>query len=129
MAHGGGKPRNLRVWSMLTMRAPLLAGAFADRTKLQEAVNEWVLDDAAAAKKYGSISDWDASRVDDLSNLFASKTTFNGAVGGWDTSRVKWMSHTFYDANSFNQPLVWGWRTRSTTPTRSISRSSGIRAR
>ena len=85
----------------------LPAGAFADRTKLKEAVDEWVLDDAAAAKKYGPISGWDASRVDDLSNLFGSKTTFNGAVGGWDTSRVTTMEYTFYDAKAFNQALDW----------------------
>ena len=35
---------------------------------------------------HGSISGWDVSRVDDLSNVFLSKTTFNEPLN-WDTSR------------------------------------------
>ena len=36
--------------------ARLPAGAFPDRTKLKEAVDEWVLGDAAAATKYGPLA-------------------------------------------------------------------------
>ena len=45
----------------------LPAGAFADRTKLKEAVDEWVRDAVAAKATHGPISGWDVSRVDDLS--------------------------------------------------------------
>ena len=47
------------------------------------------------------------SRVDDMSKLFAGKTTFNAQIGGRDTSRVTTMYYTFDEASSFNQPLAW----------------------
>ena len=85
----------------------LPAGAFGGRAELQAAVDAWVADPAAAEATHGSISGWDTSRVDDLSELFREKSAFNEAIGGWDTSKVTMMEYTFYEAKAFNSELAW----------------------
>ena len=82
------------------------AGVFADKAPLKTAVDEWTTDASAAEATHGAISGWDVSRVDDLSSVFLSKTTFNEPLN-WDTSQVTTMEDTFIYAASFNQPLVW----------------------
>ena len=72
---------------------------------LQKAVKDWVADAAVAEKAYGAIAEWDVSSVDDMSKLFAGKTTFNAQIGGWDTSGVTSMYYTFDEASSFNSEL------------------------
>ena len=52
-----------------------------------------------------SISNWDVSRVTDMSGLFNSSTNFNQPLNQWNVSNVKDMSGLFYNAESFNQPL------------------------
>ena len=99
-------------WRLLLVVVPaaaseLPAGAFGDRAALQAAVDAWVADPAAAEATHGSISGWDTSRVDDLSELFGEKSAFNEAIGGWDTSKVTTMRSTFVEADAFNQPLAW----------------------
>ena len=89
---------------------------YTSKTALQQAVDEWVADEATAAATHGHISGWDTSRVDDMSRLFSQKSTFNAAIGGWDTSAV-----TYF--------MFRTWTTRSTTPRPSTRSSSGIRAR
>ena len=51
----------------------LPAGAFGGRAELQAAVDAWVADPAAAEATHGSISGWDTSRVDDLSDCCCCK--------------------------------------------------------
>ena len=91
----------------------LPAGAFADRTKLKEAVDEWVRDAVAAKATHGPISGWDVSRVDDMSgrgNPYYEgffRGAFDSQIGGWDTSKVRNMAYTFYDAKAFNSELAW----------------------
>lgn len=52
------------------------------------------------------------SGIDDMSNLFKDKITFNTAIGHWDTSKVTTMENMFYNATSFNQP-IGNWNTSS----------------
>ena len=92
----------------------LPAGAFADRTKLKEAVDEWVRDAVAAKATHGPISGWDVSRVDDMSGRGGDpyyegffRGAFDSQIGGWDTSKVRNMAYTFYFAKAFNSQLVW----------------------
>ena len=48
-------------------------------------------------KKYGTMPNWDVSRVTDMSNAFKDKTTFNASISGWDTSQVTSMRGLFYE--------------------------------
>ena len=44
---------------------------------IKKAVNDWCTDQETAEKKYGHISEWDTSEVNDMSNLFRNKQNFN----------------------------------------------------
>ena len=99
----------------------LPAGAFADRTKLKAAVDDFPTSEST----HGSISGWDVSRVDDLSGCCYESSKgcdescsgffpvgFNGDISAWDSSSVTTMDSTFATDGStmgskFNQPLAW----------------------
>ena len=93
--HGTGRVRRLLLVGVPAAANELPAGAFGDGAALKAAVDAWVADQGTAEATHGSISGWDTSRVDDLTDLFLSKTTFNAAIGGWDTSSVTTMKWTF----------------------------------
>ena len=48
------------------------SGVFTSMAGLKAAVDAWAAD---AGAEYGKIEGWDVSRVDDMSKLFAGKTT------------------------------------------------------
>ena len=60
-----------------------------------------------ANKKFnGDISEWDVSKVRDMSSLFMD-TEFNGDISEWDVSNVEEMSWMFQDSK-FNQDIsMW----------------------
>ena len=78
-----GPLRTGRAWSGAGRAATV---PFDDET-LRVAVREWLQDPAAAESKNGHISDWDTSRVRDMSSLFSGAITFDQPLG-WDTSKV-----------------------------------------
>jgi surface protein len=43
--------------------------------------------------------------MNDMSNLFMNKTTFNGIISSWDTVAVTNMASMFSGASAFNQPI------------------------
>ena len=61
---------------LLYSLTPRVAGGyiFEDRVKLQVARDEWCADPAAAADKYGALSEWTVEGVADLSYLFCALT-------------------------------------------------------
>ena len=83
-----------------------VVGVDSARSVAPNCVDEWIKGQAAAEAKHGSISGWHTSGVDDLSELFRSKTTFNAQLN-WDTSKVTTMYRTFQQAKAFNSELVW----------------------
>ena len=48
-------------------------------------------------KKYGNISLWDVSKVQDMSYMFY-KSKFQGDISFWNVSNVQDMSNMFYDS-------------------------------
>ena len=92
--------RTCRVWSGAGRTVPV---PFDDAT-LRIAVREWLHDPTAAEVQYGHISDWDTSRVRDMSNLFSGAVDFNQPLR-WNTRNVDNMESMFVQASSFNQPL------------------------
>ena len=50
----------------------------------------------------GTIGDWDVSRVNDMSNIFANARLFCGGVSKWDVSNVGDMYGMFQSATAFN---------------------------
>ena len=68
---------------------------FKPKTKneLQSAIDLWCLNKGEALIKYGNISDWDTSMIDDMSELFKEKNDFNDNISNWDVSNVKNMKN------------------------------------
>ena len=72
---------------------------------LSGAVDEWIDNSNAAEYKYGPISNWDVSRVTDMSNLFKDRNGFNEDIGNWNVSNVTDMESMFKNAEVFNQDI------------------------
>jgi len=70
---------------------------------LKQAVNEWLDNPDSAKTKYGHISDWDVSKVTDMSKMF-QRSSFNQDISKWDVSNVTDMDNMFLGA-SFNQDI------------------------
>ena len=90
--------------------APLLRGKKFRRTNadIKPAVNLWCTNPVEAEERYGHISEWDVSRVTDMTKLFKGKAEFNDDIRQWDVSNVTTMIGMFCDAHSFNQ-AIGGW--------------------
>lgn len=82
--------------------------------KLCHAVNLWCYNPKECIKKYGHISLWDVSGVEDMNNLFhcecgsscfCGKRSFNEDIRHWDMSNVLTTRKMFQCAHSFNQCL------------------------
>ena len=57
---------------------------------------------ASASSFDGDLSDWDVSRVKNMSVMFWEASSFNGSISTWDVSRVTDMSEMFRHASSFD---------------------------
>ena len=66
------------------------------------------MSDAFATAKHftGDLSKWDVSSVTSMFRMFKRATSFNGDVSRWDLSRVTSMSQMFMSAASFNLSLI-----------------------
>jgi surface protein len=85
---------------------------FNSTIELQDAVDNFLfnisLDDLY--NKYGTIEEWDVSRIEDFSYLFASHRAapalyFNKNISNWDVSSARIMDGMFIQAIAFNQNL------------------------
>ena len=61
-----------------------------------------------------SISNWDVSGVDDMSNMFSGKSDFNADISSWNVERVTKMNNMFSIAHAFNQDIT-GWNVAAVT--------------
>ena len=58
--------------------------------------------------KFGTLPNWDVSRVSDLKEAFKGYDTFNADISKWDTSQVTNMREIFRSASAFNQNIgIW----------------------
>jgi len=64
--------------------------------------------------KFGTLPNWDVSRVSDLEEAFKGYDTFNADISKWDTSSVTTMYYMFHSASAFNQD-IGGWNTAQVT--------------
>ena len=72
---------------------------------LRIAVKYWLTNPVKAVPIYGHISNWDVSKVTNMSNLFSLEKDFNEDISNWDVSKVKTMRSMFERAEAFNQPI------------------------
>ncbi|GMI42524.1 hypothetical protein TeGR_g7434, partial [Tetraparma gracilis] len=81
---------------------------------IQQAVNDWVSDEASAISTYGHIRDWYVGDVTNMFMLFYDQGSFNENIGGWDTSKCTNMAYMFSGAAAFDQDIS-GWDTSQCT--------------
>ena len=93
-------------------------------SNIHEAVGEWFSNNTAASEKYGDISTWDTSKVQDMNSLFQNRNTFNDDISGWNTHNVTDMSSMFRDATNFNGPLT-EWNTHNVSYMYAMFRNAG----
>ena len=93
--------------------------------QLRDAVKHWLSAKISAWFTYGHISEWDTSKITDMSHLFAYDATlspgaisFNDDISNWNTENVTNMSFMFYGSveggSIFNQD-IGNWDTSSVT--------------
>ena len=73
-----------------------------------------------------NISEWDVSKVTNMSYMFNNARSFNQPLDKWNTSNVTNMSSMFRRAKSFNQPLN-NWDTSKVADMNSIFKNSGLK--
>jgi len=81
---------------------------------IKDAVNAWDQNKNYATLTYGSIEDWDVSKVTYMLELFRQKESFDDNVSAWNTERVTTMNGMFMAAYVFNQDLS-AWNTERVT--------------
>ena len=108
-------------WATTASAAP-----FANATALKAAVDNCIAasptgscDCSSASVDCGAagsdaISQWDTSRVTNMSFLFSEAGSFNEPIGNWNTSQVVDMRHMFERAGAFNQ-TIGNWNTSRVT--------------
>lgn len=73
------------------------------------------------------LSDWDVSRVTDMTAMFYHATGFNQDLSDWDTSQVVVMNSMFDGATSFNQDLS-NWNIENLQAADEMFDNSGLSA-
>jgi len=76
-----------------------MAEIIFNKETLKQAVKEWIDNPDTAKTKYGHISNWDVSKVTDMTEMFDNQEmdseSFNQDIGKWDVSNVTDMKGMF----------------------------------
>jgi len=86
---------------------------------LHSAVREWGSNSTSATLKYGPMSEWDVSRVDNMNTLFWDMYQFNEPIGTWNVGKVTDMFRMFTQARNFNQ-AIGKWKVDKVTSMREM---------
>ena len=62
---------------------------------IQVAVDQWIFNRTGAIERFGTIEEWDTSRVTHMWNLFQDQRTFNDDISNWNTACVTTMEGMF----------------------------------
>ena len=94
---------------------------------IKDAVKLWCSNQTKAEETYGHISNWDTSKVTDMSNLFYEHHCkyFNDDISKWNVSNVTNMYRMFHGAWDFNQDISQ-WNVANVTNMGEMFRGSGI---
>ena len=114
-----------------------------DNKDIRTAVAEWVANPTLGLKKYGPITNWDTSKVTDMSWLFCVRlsgmsanpeydscvlpaaSSFNEDIGKWTTGAVTTMRGMFNYAEAFNKDIS-KWNTAAVTSMRGMFDSAYV---
>ena len=94
---------------LLTITFSTISYAQLTDANFQQAINDCLStnpkDGMCTKSKYGSMKNWDVSKVTNMSKAFLNKSEFNGDISSWDVSNVTSMFSMFYNATVFNQDI------------------------
>eukprot|EP00554_Chaetoceros_debilis_P001558 CAMPEP_0194095246 /NCGR_PEP_ID=MMETSP0149-20130528/56729_1 /TAXON_ID=122233 /ORGANISM="Chaetoceros debilis, Strain MM31A-1" /LENGTH=295 /DNA_ID=CAMNT_0038781187 /DNA_START=134 /DNA_END=1021 /DNA_ORIENTATION=- len=92
---------------LITAASPVASAVKAFETKddLQAAVDSYCADAFDDESTYGSIENWDVSRITNMYFLFSGKTSCNPNIGSWDVSKVTNFQSMFNNARAFNKDI------------------------
>jgi len=85
----------------------------ADKEELRDAVRSWDYNASNASRIFGDISNWDVSKVTDMTHMFAQATyshhvpSFNCDLSKWDVSQVTKMFGMFQRSNFTGDLSKW----------------------
>jgi len=88
--------------------------AFETRNELKTAVDSYCAGTFDDEFTYGSIENWDVSKITNMNELFMYKTSCNPNITSWDVSKVTDFGYMFMYAEAFNQD-VSNWDVSSGT--------------
>jgi surface protein len=77
-------------------------------------VNPYRVTGLCEDSEYGSINNWDTSKVTNMANGFNGQPQFNGDISRWDTSKVTNMNRFLMQMVNFNADIS-GWDTSQVT--------------
>lgn len=77
---------------------------FFNNYSLRNAVKLWFENEERCIREYGHISNWNTSKVTDMSFLFHFRKTFNIELN-WDTSSLTNSMGMFYGCIKYNKPV------------------------
>lgn len=72
---------------------------------IREAVKLWQTDQQSAILRYGYISEWNTSKVTNMTGLFSDMDKFDEDISQWDVSNVTTMAWMFQRAIAFDSAL------------------------
>ena len=102
---------------ILLIKSFMTTYTFKSKEELHNAIDMWYDNNTRyhTELQYGNISDWNVSKITDMSRLFFySKKKFNCDISRWDVSNVTNMSYMFYEATNFNQDISF-WNVSKVT--------------
>ena len=70
-------------------------GPIFSNKRLREAVRWWLTEPEECEAELGHISNWDVSRVTNMSSMFNGAGNFNQPLNNWNVSKVTNMSSMF----------------------------------
>lgn len=79
---------------------------FTSSEHLKIVTSDWFSDPKPIEAEFGPIEEWCFGKgVQDMSELFRLRRSFNRDIGGWNVKHVLFMRAMFYFAKAFNQDL------------------------
>uniref|UniRef100_A0A7S3QIK2 BspA family leucine-rich repeat surface protein n=1 Tax=Chaetoceros debilis TaxID=122233 RepID=A0A7S3QIK2_9STRA len=96
---------------LITAASPVASAVKAFETKddLQAAVDSYCADAFDDESTYGSIENWDVSKITSMNSLFRSswqnQKSCNPNIGSWDVSKVTNFQSMFNNARAFNKDI------------------------
>ena len=101
---------------------------FNNSEELRFAVTSWLDNKSKTLEQFGHITAWNVSLIDTMDHLFEDAVDFDDDLSQWDVSRVKNMSYMFRGTKAFTGDSLAQWNTSSVQDFSHMFEDSAFRA-